>query len=227
MTDVIITGAGKGIGFSLVEEFVKLSGYRILVISRNIGKLKKFDPETVISASIDLGKADAISSILHLIGVHSFAPEILINNAGLLINKAFQDLSPADFDAVFHINVKAPFLLSQALLPHFRPNAHIVNIGSMGGFQGSAKFAGLSLYSASKAALATLSECMAEEFKNLNIKVNCLALGAARTEMLAEAFPGYHAPVSADEMARFIAGFAQNGHHFFNGKILPVSLSTP
>lgn len=227
MTDVIITGAGRGIGFSLVEEFVKLSGYRILAISRNIGKLHQFDPAVVIPASVDLEKADAVSDILQLITTNSLSPGILINNAGLLINKAFQDLSPNDFDAVFQINVKAPFLLAQALLPHFAPNAHIINIGSMGGVQGSAKFPGLSLYSASKAALATLTECMAEEFKNLNIRVNCLALGAARTEMLEQAFPGYHAPVSAEEMARFIADFAQNGHHFFNGKILPVSLSTP
>jgi NAD(P)-dependent dehydrogenase (short-subunit alcohol dehydrogenase family) len=227
MTDVIITGAGRGIGFSLVEEFVKLPGYRILAISRNIGKLNKFDPAVVIPASVDLEKADAVSGILQLITLNSISPHILINNAGLLINKAFQDLSPNDFDAVFQINVKAPFLLAQALLPHFAPNAHIINIGSMGGVQGSAKFPGLSLYSASKAALATLTECMAEELKNLNIKVNCLALGAARTEMLEQAFPGYHAPVSAEEMARFIADFAQNGHHFFNGKILPVSLSTP
>ena len=97
----------------------------------------------------------------------------------------------------------------------------------MGGFQGSSKFPGLSLYSASKGAVAVLTEAMAEEFKDEGISVNCLALGAVQTEMLEEAFPGYKAPLSADEMGKYIAGFALTGNRYFNGKILPVSVSTP
>ena len=97
----------------------------------------------------------------------------------------------------------------------------------MGGYQGSSKFPGLSLYSASKGALSILSECMAEELGEKGIKVNCLALGAAQTEMLEKAFPGYQAPLSANEMAEFISDFAINGHRYFNGKILPISVSTP
>jgi NAD(P)-dependent dehydrogenase (short-subunit alcohol dehydrogenase family) len=83
------------------------------------------------------------------------------------------------------------------------------------------------LYSASKGAVAVLTEAMAEEFKEKQIRVNCLAYGAVQTEMLAEAFPGYKAPLLPDDMAAFVSDFALNGHHFFNGKILPVSLSTP
>ena len=97
----------------------------------------------------------------------------------------------------------------------------------MGGFQGSSKFPGLSAYSASKAALANLTECLAEELKEKNICANCLALGAVQTEMLETAFPGYVAPVKSREMASFIAYFATRGHQFYNGKILPVSVSTP
>jgi NAD(P)-dependent dehydrogenase (short-subunit alcohol dehydrogenase family) len=97
----------------------------------------------------------------------------------------------------------------------------------MGGVQGSAKFAGLSAYSSSKAALCTLTECLAEELKLENISVNCLALGAVQTEMLSKAFPGYRAPLSASEMAEFIVQFARSGHYYFNGKILPVSSTTP
>jgi NAD(P)-dependent dehydrogenase (short-subunit alcohol dehydrogenase family) len=97
----------------------------------------------------------------------------------------------------------------------------------MGGFQGSAKFKGLSLYSASKGALAILTECMAEEFKEKNINVNCLALGSVQTEMLAKAFPGYKAQSSPAEMAEFIANFALNAYKQINGKIIPVSASTP
>jgi NAD(P)-dependent dehydrogenase (short-subunit alcohol dehydrogenase family) len=97
----------------------------------------------------------------------------------------------------------------------------------MGGFQGSAKYKGLSYYSASKAALACLTECLANEFTEYGICINCLALGAVQTEMFDEAFPGYKAPVDAKQMAEFIAGFALTGHKFFNGKILPVAINNP
>jgi NAD(P)-dependent dehydrogenase (short-subunit alcohol dehydrogenase family) len=97
----------------------------------------------------------------------------------------------------------------------------------MGGFQGSAKFPGLSFYSASKAALCCLTECLATELKDKSIKMNALALGSVQTEMLDKAFPGYKAPVKAEEIAEFITDFAINGHRYVNGKVLPVSLSTP
>jgi NAD(P)-dependent dehydrogenase (short-subunit alcohol dehydrogenase family) len=97
----------------------------------------------------------------------------------------------------------------------------------MGGFQGSVKFPGLSYYSASKAALACISECLAGEFREHKISVNCLALGSAQTEMLEKAFPGYQAPVTALEMGKLIGDFALNGNRYYNGKIIPVALTTP
>ena len=123
----------------------------------------------------------------------------------------------------------APVLLIQSLLDLLRKSreAHVVNISSMGGVQGSKKFPGLSAYSASKAALQVLTECLAEEFKEENIAFNSLALGAVQTDMLAETFPGYKAPLKASEMAEFIADFAINGRRFYRGKTVQVSLSTP
>ncbi len=153
--------------------------------------------------------------------------DILVNNAGLLINKPFTLLSKSDMNSIFNVNFFGVALLIQNLLPKMNTNSHIVNIGSMGGFQGSSKFPGLSIYSASKAALANLSECLAEELKEQKISVNCLSIGAVQTEMLESAFPGYQAPLKAEEMASYIVDFSKNGHKFFNGKILPVSLSTP
>ncbi|MDX2445435.1 MAG: SDR family oxidoreductase, partial [Bacteroidales bacterium] len=155
--------------------------------------------------------------------------DILINNAGYLSNKAFETLLPEDMKQTLGVNYTAPLLTIQALLPLLKnsKHAHVLNIGTMGGVQGSSKFPGLSIYSSSKAALATLTECLAEEYKESKISFNYLALGAVQTEMLEKAFPGYKAPLSAKEMAEFISNFAINGHKYFNGKILPVSLSTP
>ena len=97
----------------------------------------------------------------------------------------------------------------------------------MGGIQGSSKFAGLSGYSSSKGALITLFELLAEEYQPRGVSFNSLALGAVQTEMLEAAFPGITAPVSATQMGAYIARFVLEGHQFFNGKVLPVSSSTP
>jgi NAD(P)-dependent dehydrogenase (short-subunit alcohol dehydrogenase family) len=97
----------------------------------------------------------------------------------------------------------------------------------MGGVQGSAKFPGLAAYSSSKGALITLTELLAEEFKQTGPSFNVLALGAVQTEMLEEAFPGYKAPLTATQMAQYIIDFSLTGNTFYNGKVLEVSSSTP
>ena len=102
-----------------------------------------------------------------------------------------------------------------------------MNVSSMGGIQGSIKFPGLAAYSSSKGAIITLTELLAEEYKENGPAFNVLALGAVQTEMLEEAFPGYEAPISAEKMASYIADFSQNGQQFYNGKIMQVSNSTP
>ena len=151
----------------------------------------------------------------------------LINNAGSLINKPFEESTQLDFAEMLQNNLLGHVKMIQHILPLMSPGSHILNIGSMGGFQGSIKFAGLSAYSASKAALHTLTECLAYELESRQIKVNCLALGSAQTEMLEKAFPDYESPVMAFEMGKYIADFALSGHKFFNGKILPVAVTTP
>jgi short-subunit dehydrogenase len=228
--NIIITGASRGIGKHLAITLAESKKHKIILISRNEERLNEICRESgndnMIPIAFDLvnGEYSDLSK-----RIRNLMPEIniLINNAGSLINKKFGQLTAEDFDYLMHANVRSAFLLTKALLPLFETNAHILNIGSMGGYQGSAKFPGLSLYSASKGALAVLSECMAEELKEHHVIVNCLALGAAQTEMLAEAFPGYKAPLSAKQMAAYIADFALNGGKYYNGKILPVSLSTP
>lgn len=226
--DIIITGCSRGIGFQLVKLFAAHPNHRVMAISRNIQPFETLDAVgEIIPFSLDLSAPTFVDELLKVIKTFRFRPSILINNAGFLVNKSFETLTVDDFDALFAIQVKAPFLMIQALLPYFAPDTHIVNIGSMGGFQGSSKFSGLSLYSASKGALAILSECLAEELKDSHIHVNCLALGAAQTEMFEQAFPGYQAPVNAVEMAGFIHQFALESGRFINGKVIPISSSTP
>ena len=226
--NIIITGSSRGIGLELSKLFCKDNNNCVIGISRSInnniikelGENSKFIP-----LKYDLSLID--NSFKEKIEKHIKTVDILINNAGYLVNKSFLELKDDDFDKMFSINVKAVFKIIQQLFPLFPRNSHIVNISSMGGFQGSTKFNGLSLYSASKGALNTLTECFAEELKEKNIKVNSLSLGSVNTEMLRTAFPDYEAPLQPFEMANFIKNFAENAHHYMNGKIIPVSLTTP
>lgn len=232
--NIVITGASSGIGFETAKALAAIAGNKLVVIARNSLKIQMLAGEcnvlrqetAVYPIPYDLSKGK-FEQLAKMIFQHLGPVDILINNAGAILNKSFGKITSDDIDTVYDVNVKAPFLLIQAMLPYLNSGAHIVNIGSMGGVQGSAKFPGLSVYSSSKGALAILTECLAAELEEQKISVNCLAIGSVQTEMLSKAFPGYNAPLSASRMAEFISNFAMNGHNFFNGKVLPVSLSTP
>jgi short-subunit dehydrogenase len=230
---ILITGASKGIGFEMVKHFSKNSKNLIIAVSRNIEPLNKLVKEknthSVLPIKADITNPLHQKKIVKTIKALNIPLDVLINNAGQNLNKPIEKITGAELQLVYHTNVFAPFLLIQALLPlmNQKSKAHIVNIGSMGGFQGSAKFPGLSAYSSSKTALSGLTESLAEELKSQNISVNCLALGAVQTEMLSKAFPGYKAPLTAKQMAEFICHFALTGQQYFNGKIIPVSSTNP
>ncbi|PLW98284.1 MAG: short-chain dehydrogenase [Marinilabiliales bacterium] len=228
---VVVTGASQGIGYEVVKKLLSETEHEVFALARNKKKLEslqKYDLNaTYHYQAFDLLKEHYHKDLIPKIVKSVEKVDVLMNIAGLLISKPLKDLTNKDFDDLFNMNVKSIFKLVRDLLPHFNKNAHIVNITSMGGFQGSAKFPGMSLYSASKGALGILTECMAEELKDQHIKTNALAIGAVQTEMLTKAFPGYKAPVNSGDMADFIIDFALKGHHYINGKIIPVSLSTP
>ena len=225
---VIITGASRGIGFELTKLFLK-ANYQVVALTRHTETLEALSNSNLQIIATDLSSKISIDKAVFSIKEKHQTIDFVINNAGTLVNKPFEDILYSDLEKTFQVNVFAPFYLSQQLLSVLgkKTKAHIVNISSIGGFQGSVKFSGLSSYSSSKAAIVGLTECMAEEFKEKNITVNCLALGAVQTEMLAEAFPGYEAPIKPEQMAEYIFDFTTKGHHYYNGKILPVSLSTP
>lgn len=232
--NIIITGASSGIGFETALEFSLQKENKIVAIARSADKLRKLleiakgiNPDcTLLPVEFDIVNDDYAALIPFLKG-HLGHIDILINNAGALINKPFLETTEQDLGEMLQSNVISHFRMIQATLPLMQKGSHIVNVGSMGGFQGSVKFSGLSAYSASKAALHALTECLAFELAQTEIKINCLALGSAQTEMLEAAFPGYQSPVMAFEMGKYVADFAKTGHKFFNGKILPVAVSTP
>lgn len=222
--NVLITGASRGIGYQTVKHFLK-EGHNVMAISRNLKSLQELENLGAKVMAFDLLN-ESYQPIVDQIKALS-SVDILINNAGLLVNKAFSELSNQDLKRVYGVNVFSIIKLTRDLLPYFSKHAHIINISSVGGVQGSVKFAGLSAYSSSKGAVSILTECLAEEFKESSMRFNALALGAVQTEMLQEAFPNYVAQTTPQQMARFIYQFATDSGKLFNGKILTVSSSTP
>ncbi|MEC3906858.1 SDR family oxidoreductase [Tamlana sp. 2201CG12-4] len=224
--NIIITGTSRGIGFELVQLFSK-AGHNVLALSRNEHPIQDLKLANVACFSFDLSNHEAYKMVEDFINKNWTQVDVLINNAGALLNKPFSETSIQDFEQVYKTNVYGVSELTRVVLPFMKNKSHVVTISSMGGVQGSMKFPGLAAYSSSKAAVITLTELLAEEYKDSGISFNVLALGAVQTEMLEEAFPGYQAPTSAIEMAQYILDFSLHGNTYYNGKLLQVSNSTP
>ncbi|MFH4963899.1 SDR family oxidoreductase [Gaetbulibacter sp. M235] len=223
---VIITGTSRGIGFELVQLFAK-AGHKVLALSRNEKPIQDLKLNNVNAFSFDLNDGEAYKKVEDFVNKNWQKVDILINNAGKLVNKPFSEISMQDFENVYKTNVFGVAELTRIVLPFMKNESHVVTISSMGGVQGSMKFPGLAAYSSSKGAVITLTELLAEEYKDSGISFNVLALGAVQTEMLEEAFPGYKASTSALEMAQYIFEFSLTGNKYYNGKLLQVSNSTP
>lgn len=225
----VVTGASRGIGFE-ISQIIAEKEYQVIAVSRSVEPLNSLEgcnPDFITAVPTDLTKTEEVDELTRQIRKEFGEVDILINNAGALIKKSFTNLTLDDWRSQLESNLISAVHITKKLLPYLRENAHIVNISSMGGFQGSAKFPGLAAYSASKGALSIFTECLATELSDKNIKANALCLGAAQTEMFEEAFPGVEAPVEAKEMGQYVADFAINGSNFYNGKILPVALEDP
>jgi NAD(P)-dependent dehydrogenase (short-subunit alcohol dehydrogenase family) len=225
MKNIIITGTSRGIGYELAIQFAS-AGHQVLAISRKIPQVL-IENQNITCLSVDLGKEEELAEVEKFLSHTWKKVDIVIHNAGSLLNKPFSQTTQEDFENVYKVNVFGVANLTRIALPFLQKGSHVVTISSMGGIQGSMKFPGLAAYSSSKGAVITLSELLAEEYKEQGIAFNVLALGAVNTEMLQEAFPGYEAPMSATEMADYIFNFALTGNKYQNGKIIQVSSSTP
>ncbi|HET8865971.1 MAG TPA: SDR family oxidoreductase [Gracilimonas sp.] len=226
---ILITGASRGIGYETSLKLASL-GHTVIATARSEEKLKKLAHEdkskNIIPVAGDLTVEDDIQKITEVASENN-SLDGLINNAGAFHREAFSETDLSVFRKLMDVNVFGIVRLTQALQPLLKKGSHVVNISSMSGFQGSLKFGGFSAYAAAKAAVVGLSEVLGAEFANDGIAVNCLCIGAVQTEMLAEAFPGFEAPVSPAQMGDYLSNFVLTGHQFYNGKVLPVALNDP
>jgi len=225
MKNIIITGTSRGIGYEMALQFAN-AGHNVLAISRTTPQ-ELIENQNITCLSVDLSDETEMHKVENFLS-HSWKNvDVMIHNAGSLLLKPFAETSQSDFENIYKVNVFGVANLTRVCLPYLQKGSHVVTISSIGGIQGSLKFAGLSAYSSSKGAVITLSELLAEEYKERGISFNVLALGAVQTEMLQEAFPGYEAPITAKEMAEYICNFALTANKYYNGKVLQVSSTNP
>jgi len=225
MKNIIVTGTSRGIGYELALKFAN-AGQQVLAISRKTPRIL-IENKNITCLSVDLSNEADLEKVQDFLSSSWKKVDAIVHNAGSLLLKPFSETTQKDFEDIYKVNVFAVANLTRVCLPYLQKGSHVVTISSMGGIQGSLKFAGLSAYSSSKGAVITLSELLAEEYKDRGIAFNVLALGAVQTEMLEEAFPGYQAPIKASEMADYIFDFTLTGNKYFNGKVLQVSSTNP
>ena len=225
MKNIIVTGTSRGIGFELALQFAN-AGHQVLALSRKTPQILIENPN-ITCLSVDLSSEEDLTQVEQFLATSWEKIDAIVHNAGALLFKPFSETTPEEFENIYKVNVFGVANLTRICLPFLQKGSHVVTISSMGGIQGSMKFAGLSAYSSSKGAVITLSELLAEEYKEQGIAFNVLALGSVQTEMLEEAFPGYKAPLTAIEMANYIFDFTLTGNKYYNGKVLQVSSSTP
>ena len=221
MKNIIVTGTSRGIGYELALQFAN-AGNKVLAISRKIPQAL-LEHQNITCLSVDLADESSLDVVEDFLSSAWKKVDAVVHNAGSLLLKPFAETTQADFESIYKVNVFAVANLTRICLPYLQKGSHVVTISSIGGVRGSLKFAGLAAYSSSKGAVITLTELLAEEYKEKGISFNVLALGSVQTEMLQEAFPGYQAPISAEGMATYIYDFTLNGNKYFNGKVLEVS----
>tara|TARA_B100001109_G_scaffold253578_1_gene251550 strand:- start:537 stop:1214 length:678 start_codon:yes stop_codon:yes gene_type:complete len=222
--NIIITGTSSGIGFELVKIFAQKKN-RVLALSRDNSKLRDLKLDGVDAIDFDINSPDESKLDTFINSVNRI--DVLINNAGYLVKKPFEETTLADFQNIYSTNVFSVAMLVQRTISYMHEGSNVINISSIGGVQGTIKFPGLSAYGSSKGALNILTEILAEEYKDKKVHFNSLALGSVQTKMLEEAFPGFKASTSAENMAKYIYNFATEGYKLMNGKVVSISSSTP
>ena len=185
---VLITGSSRGIGASLATYFAKNKYYTVINYSNSKNDAEKLydsisqivDKKYLLLCKADVSKRNDVNKMFKKIIKIFGKLDILINNAGLNIDKPFLKLTDNDWQTVLQINLTGTFICSQEFAKHFgkRKNGHIINFGSLTGITGRKNGAN---YCSSKAGVFTLTKCLAHELSP-SIMVNCIVPGHIATD---------------------------------------------
>ena len=231
---IVVTGSGSGMGRNLVLALLK-KGARVVAIDINekgldeTAALVTENKESLSTFKLDITDKQAVESTISQINSEMGPVDGIINNAGII--QPFKKLNELDYsviERVLNVNWWGTMYMTKILLPHLltRPEAHIVNVSSMGGFFA---FPGQTIYGASKAAVKMMTEGLIQELRETNVKVSVVFPGAVNTNIMSnsglensvdpEEAGKQNMMLSADQAAEIIiTGIEKNKKRIFVGK---------
>ena len=227
---VLITGGSRGIGAAAAELFAA-EGYRVVICCRKeIEKAQKLAASLpdAVAYQVDITDEAAVNQMVKEIGT----VDVLVNNAGIAMQKLFTDMTAEDWDHIFRVNVTGMFYTCRAVLPGMirKQSGRIVNVSSIWGVTGASCEVA---YSASKAAVIGLTKALAKEVGLSGITVNCVAPGVIETDMNANLTEEDKAVLcdetplnrigTAEEAAQAIVFLASERASFITGQVLGVN----
>jgi NAD(P)-dependent dehydrogenase (short-subunit alcohol dehydrogenase family) len=177
----VVTGASSGIGAAIAEALSQ-AGARVVLTGRDEKRLRRvadrLGEHHVVTA--DLGEDDAAGTVVaETLGAFG-ALNVLVHSAGIFWPKPFAEAPLSDFDEQFRINVRAPYALTQAALPHLRPDGSVIFISSIAGRVG---FPSSTAYCGTKGAVELMTKSLAMELAPIGVRVNAIAPGNIHTPM--------------------------------------------
>lgn len=226
---VIITGASQGIG-AATARLLAAQGAHVTLVARSAALLAQ-EAEAIRAAGgaaravvVDISDPAQVQAMFDNTQQIDGACDILINAAGVVINRPFIDLDLAEWDQVINTNLRGLMLCCQAAFRQMAAHGGgtILNISSLSGVKNVEKFPGLSAYVAAKFGVAGLTEALAVEGKPLNIRVLAISPGAVDTPMLRAAAPHLRPGMTPDDMARIIAFMVSDAGRFLSGTNLEL-----
>jgi 3-oxoacyl-[acyl-carrier protein] reductase len=222
----IVTGASSGIGRATAEMLVE-RGAMVSVFARSAGKLKSLARKhegRMLAVPGDVSDPESVERLFAETESRFGRCEILINDAGTIVDKRIERMTERDWDRVFAVNVRGAFLTTRRAVKNMisRRSGAIVNVSSISGVIGPEKFPGYSAYCASKAALISLTESLAVELKEHAIRVNCVSPGSVDTPMWAAVSGEAPADMTPAEVAEVILFLASDRSRPINGQNIDV-----
>jgi len=235
----IVTGGGRGLGCGIAQALAG-AGSDLAIVGRSRDKLERASQEImeetkrkVLPLPLDLAREGKIERLVQVVLKEFGRIDVLVNNAGTTVRKPFLEITEKEFDDVVHLNLRAVFFLTQAVVGEMikQKRGKIINIASLGSQIG---LRNISAYTATKGGIASLTRTLALELAAHNINVNAIAPGYYRTQLTEALFQdeeGYRwvlsrIPLGRPGMPEDLAGaavfLASSASDYVTGQVLFV-----